>query len=57
MPQLVGEAARRLGMASATVYLADVQEDQLVPLPSAGEGHGDGSMSLRLSRRRPCGCL
>ena len=66
LPQLVHEAARRMGMASATVYLTDVQEDQLVPLPT-GEGGGadsvpiDGTiagwayrtMSLRLSRHRP----
>ncbi|WP_042366377.1 PP2C family protein-serine/threonine phosphatase [Streptacidiphilus neutrinimicus] len=65
--QLVDEAARHLGMASATVYLADVQEDQLVPLLGPGEGDdGDAlaiegtvagwayrTMSLRLSRRRP----
>ncbi|MEU4862544.1 hypothetical protein ACIG0C_30050 [Kitasatospora aureofaciens] len=56
-------------MASATVYLADVQEDELVPLPRPGGGDGGGggalaiegtvagwayrTMSLRLSRRRP----
>ncbi|MFF7986972.1 PP2C family protein-serine/threonine phosphatase [Streptomyces sp. NPDC007901] len=64
--QLVDEAARRLGMLSAVVYLADVQEDQLVPLPSSDrqgdvalpvEGTVAGwayrTMSLRLSRRRP----
>ncbi|MGW5653282.1 PP2C family protein-serine/threonine phosphatase [Streptomyces humi] len=64
--QLVDEAAQRLGMASAVVYLADVQEDQLVPLPGT-DGQGDAAlavegtvagwayrtMSLRLSRRRP----
>jgi hypothetical protein len=67
VPLLVDEAARRLGMTSATVYLADVQEDQLVPLPRPGEDDGgealaiDGTvagwayrtMSLRLSHRRP----
>ncbi|WP_031010250.1 PP2C family protein-serine/threonine phosphatase [Streptomyces sp. NRRL F-5727] len=65
--QLVEEAARRLGMVSATVYLADVQEDELVPLPRPGEADGgeslaiDGTvagwayrtMSLRLSHSRP----
>ncbi|WP_406865220.1 PP2C family protein-serine/threonine phosphatase [Streptomyces sp. HUAS MG47] len=63
--QLVEETARGLGMASATVYLADVQEEQLVALPGTGEG-GDvlaiegtvagwayRTMSLRLARRRP----
>lgn len=64
--QLVDEAARRLGTTSAAVYLADVQEDQLVPLPGT-DRHGDvaltvegtvagwayRTMALRLSRRRP----
>ncbi|MEV7415623.1 PP2C family protein-serine/threonine phosphatase [Streptomyces sp. NPDC089919] len=68
VPQLVEEAARRLGMLSATVYLADVQEDQLVPLPGPGAVEGGGealaiegtvagwayrTMSLRLSHRAP----
>ena len=67
LPQLVDEAARRLGMVSATVYLADVQEDLLVPLPGPGaednapalavEGTVAGwayrTMSLRLSHHQP----
>ncbi|MER6082849.1 PP2C family protein-serine/threonine phosphatase [Streptomyces sp. NPDC001833] len=67
IPQLVDQTARRLGMASAVVYLADVQEDQLVPLSGTTEGQGEAAlavegtvagwayrtMSLRLSRRHP----
>ncbi|MFF7585921.1 PP2C family protein-serine/threonine phosphatase [Kitasatospora purpeofusca] len=67
VPGLVEETARRLGMVSATVYLADVQEEELVPLPRPG-GDDDGeslavegtvggwayrTMSLRLSHGRP----
>ncbi|MER6475017.1 PP2C family protein-serine/threonine phosphatase [Streptomyces filamentosus] len=67
VPRLVEETARRLGMLSATVYLADVQEDELVPLPRPGVDDGgeapaiEGTvagwayrtMSPRLSRSRP----
>ncbi|MFE9423696.1 PP2C family protein-serine/threonine phosphatase [Kitasatospora sp. NPDC006697] len=48
VPELVDEAARRMGMASATVYLADVQEDELVPLPRPG-GAGDGGGGTALA--------
>ncbi|MFF4116093.1 PP2C family protein-serine/threonine phosphatase [Streptomyces sp. NPDC001714] len=64
--QLVDEVAQRLGMVSAVVYLADVQEDQLVPLPGPDDQEGTAlsvegtvagwayrTMSLRLSRRQP----
>ncbi|KOV36239.1 serine/threonine protein phosphatase [Streptomyces sp. XY431] len=67
VPGLVEETAHRLGMVSATVYLADVQEEELVPLPRPGEDDGGESlaiegtvggwayrtMSLRLSHGRP----
>ncbi|MEV0188174.1 PP2C family protein-serine/threonine phosphatase [Kitasatospora purpeofusca] len=68
LPQLVDETARRLGMASATVYLADVQEDRLVALPGPGEDEDESealaiegtvagwayrTMSLRLAHHRP----
>ncbi|MGW2256088.1 hypothetical protein ACWCXH_39005 [Kitasatospora sp. NPDC001660] len=66
VPQLVSGTARRLGMASASVYLADVQEDQLVPLPCPGQDEGEPmaiegtvagwayrTMSSHLSHRRP----
>ncbi|MFJ4184247.1 PP2C family protein-serine/threonine phosphatase [Kitasatospora sp. NPDC089509] len=67
LPQLVDETARRLGMLSATVYLADVQEEQLVPLSRPGDdgevralaiegtvaGWAYRTMSLRRSHRRP----
>ncbi|SDT82845.1 Stage II sporulation protein E (SpoIIE) [Streptomyces sp. TLI_053] len=41
LPRLVDETARRMGLASATVYLTDVQEEQLVPLPGPGEDEGE----------------
>ncbi|REE95929.1 PP2C family protein-serine/threonine phosphatase [Thermomonospora umbrina] len=33
LPELVGRAADRLGLQEVTIYLADVQQDVLIPLP------------------------
>ncbi|RKN40152.1 serine/threonine protein phosphatase [Streptomyces hoynatensis] len=35
VPLLAAKAASRMGLAEATIYLADVQQDRLVPLPGA----------------------
>ncbi|MFD5575109.1 PP2C family protein-serine/threonine phosphatase [Streptomyces cadmiisoli] len=48
VPRLVDEAARQLGLASAAVYLSDVQEDQLVPLPGTTGGHGHPTGALAI---------
>ncbi|MBM9623921.1 PP2C family protein-serine/threonine phosphatase [Streptomyces zhihengii] len=35
LPELVGEVAARLGIENVTLYLADVQQEVLIPLPDA----------------------
>ncbi|MFJ8622240.1 PP2C family protein-serine/threonine phosphatase [Kitasatospora sp. NPDC093550] len=41
LPALIGQAARELGADGAWVFLADVQQRYLVPLPGPENGHPD----------------